>query len=295
MRLSNVNRNRLIAFAFLLPNLLGFLVFMLIPIFTGVGAGFFSWDGVNPAVFVGFDNFLRLINDRHFWNSLQVTLHYTVLTVPTTIVLSLIFAVLLTQKIRMSTLFRAMIFFPYIASIVAVAIVWQFLFHATLGPINESLRALGIVEPPRWLSSRDTAIYGVAIMNVWRSIGYYMILFIAGIRGIPSTLYEAAWIDGAGAWRRFWSITRPMLRPTTFFVVIISIILSFQVFSAIFIMTGGGPGAATMVLVYRIYEEAFVNSRFGYASSMAGVLFVIVLIITVIQFKFSEDKITYMS
>ena len=269
-------------------------MFTLIPIVTGIGMSFFKWDGANPAVFIGVENFVRLTKDQYFWNALRVTLQYTVLTVPTTIAFSLFFAVLLTRSIRFTTPFRAMIFFPYIASIVAIAIVWQLLYHADFGPINEALRSMGITNPPRWLSSKDTAIYGVAIMNVWRSIGYYMVLFIAGIQGIPASLYEAARIDGANAWRRFWRITLPMLNSTMFFVVIISIIYSFQAFTPIYIMTQGGPGYATKVLVYRIFEEAFIYSRFGYASAMATVLFVIVLIITIIQFRWSENKIVYM-
>jgi multiple sugar transport system permease protein len=293
-RLSRDNRNRLIALGFLTPNLLGFLVFTMIPIGVGIGMGFFRWDGANEPVFIDIRNFVRMFTDSRFQNALRVTFLYTALTVPATIVLSLFVATLLTTNIRLLALFRSIFFFPYIASIVAVAIVWQFLYHADMGPINETLRSIGIANPPRWTSSKDTAIYAVAIMNVWRSVGYYMVLYIAGIVGIPTVFYEAAAVDGANIWQKFWRITLPMLSPTTFFIVIISIINSFQSFTPIYVMTGGGPGTATQVLVFRIYEEAFVLSNFGYASAMAVVLFLIVLSFTIFQFRWQEKQVVYL-
>jgi multiple sugar transport system permease protein len=266
----------------------------MIAIGIGIGMSFFRWDGANAPVFIGLRNFARMLTDPKFSHSLQVTLLYTAITVPITIVLSLFIATLLTTNIRLTATFRSIFFFPYIASIVAVAIVWQFLYHADLGPINEFLRSIGIADPPRWTSSKDTAIYAVAIMNTWRSVGYYMVLFIAGIVGIPPTLYEAGAIDGTNTWQKFWHITLPMLSPTTFFVVIISIINSFQSFTPIFVMTGGGPGTATQVLVFRIYEEAFVLSGFGYASAMAMALFLIVLVFTIFQFRWQEKNVAYL-
>jgi multiple sugar transport system permease protein len=288
-------RNTLSALAFLAPNLAGFLAFMLIPIVSGIVLSFFRWDGANPPVFIGIKNFIRLLHDSGFLHSLGVTFIYTALTVPATIVLSLFFAVLLTRDIRGTTLFRAVIFFPYVASIVAVSIVWQFLYSPETGPINQTLMWLGFENPPRWTASKDTAIIAVAIMNIWRSVGYYMVLFIAGLQAIPTSLYDAGQIDGANAVQRFWHITRPMLSPTTFFVLIISIINSFQAFTSIYVMTGGGPGEATQVLVFRIYEEAFVNTNFGYASAQATVLFLIVLLFTVFQFRSRERHVVYIA
>jgi multiple sugar transport system permease protein len=266
----------------------------MIPIGVGIGMSFFKWDGANEPVFIGLANFARMFTDSKFQNSLQVTFLYTALTVPVTIVLSLLVASLLTANIRFTTLYRSIFFFPYIASIVAVAIVWQFLYHAEMGPINEFLRSIGIADPPRWTSSKDTALVAVAIMNTWRSVGYYMVLYIAGIVGIPAVYYEAAAVDGANVWQKFRHITLPMLSPTTFFIVIISIINSFQSFTPIYVMTGGGPGTATQVLVYRIYEEAFVLSNFGYASAMAFVLFLIVLLFTIFQFRWQEKQVVYL-
>ena len=282
------------ALGFLAPNLLGFLVFTMIPIGIGIGMAFFNWDGANEPVFNGVSNFARMFRDSQFQNALVVTFLYTALTVPVTIVLSLLVASLLTANIRLTTLYRSIFFFPYIASIVAVAVVWQFLYHADMGPINESLRSIGIAEPPRWTSSKDTALIAVAIMNIWRSVGYYMVLYIAGIVSIPAVYYEAAAVDGANVLQKFWHITLPMLSPTTFFIVIISIINSFQSFTPIYVMTGGGPGTATQVLVFRIYEEAFVLSNFGYASAMAVVLFLIVLLFTIFQFRWQEKQVIYL-
>lgn len=288
-------RNGLIALAFLAPNLAGFLAFMLLPIVAGIVLSAFQWDGANPPIFVGLRNFARLQRDSGFVGSLLTTFVYTGLTVPATILLSLLFAVLLTRNIRCSTLFRSIIFFPYVASIVAVSIVWQFLYSPEAGPINQALISMGVTHPPRWTSSKDTAILAVAIMNVWRSVGYYMVLFIAGIQGIPASLYDAGQIDGRIFVQRFWHIMRPMLRPTTFFVVVMSVINSFQAFTSIYIMTGGGPGDASQVLVLRIYEESFVNSNFGYASAEATVLFVIVLAFTIFQFGWRERNVVYMA
>jgi multiple sugar transport system permease protein len=293
-RLSRDNRNRLIALGFLTPNLLGFLVFTMIPIIVGIGMGFFKWDGANDPLFIGLRNFARMLTDSKFQNALRVTFLYAALTVPVTIVLSLLIATLLTTNVRLTSAFRSVFFFPYIASIVAVAIVWQFLYHADMGPINEFLRSIGIANPPRWTSSKDTAIYAVAIMNIWRTVGYYMVLYIAGIVSIPTVFYEAAAVDGANVWQKFRHITLPLLGPTTFFIVIISIINSFQSFTPIYVMTGGGPGTATQVLVFRIYEEAFVLSNFGYASAMAVVLFLIVLLFTIFQFRWQEKQVVYL-
>jgi multiple sugar transport system permease protein len=288
-------RNGLVALAFLVPNLAGFLAFMLIPIVSGIALSLFKWDGANTPVFIGVRNFTRLLRDSGFLKSLVTTFAYTGLTVPATVLLSLLFAVLLTRDVRGTTVFRSVIFFPYVASIVAVSIVWQFLYSPEAGPINQTLMWLGVADPPRWTSSKDTAIVAVSIMNVWRSAGYYMVLFIAGIQAIPTSLYDAGELDGANSAQRFWHITRPMLSPTTFFVLIISVINSFQAFTSIYVMTGGGPGEATQVLVFRIYEEAFVNTNFGYASAQATILFAIVLIFTIFQFGSRERNVVYMA
>ena len=290
-----VRKRRLTALAFLLPNLIGFLLFTLIPVMTAFVLSFMEWDSANPAKFVGLKNFIALFRTRSFRVALWNTIYYTVGVVPLTIVVSLALAVLFSKPIRGIAFFRAAHYFPYLASIVAVAGVWQFLYNADAGPINMFLKSIGEANPPRWTASTTWAMPAVIIMNVWRSCGYYMIMFVSGIQAIPSHLYEAAMLDGAGGFQRFRYVTLPMLSPTMFFVSIICIINSFKVFGAIYVMTQGGPGGATSVLVYEIYTQAFSNFKFGFASAEALVLFLLIFIVTLIQYRGQEKWVNYMT
>lgn len=290
-----VRKRRLTALAFLLPNLIGFLLFTLIPVMTAFVLSFMEWDSANPAKFVGLKNFMALFRTRSFRVALWNTIYYTVGVVPLTIVVSLALAVLFSKPIRGIAFFRAAHYFPYLASIVAVAGVWQFLYNADAGPINMFLKSIGVANPPRWTASTTWAMPAVIIMNVWRSCGYYMIMFVSGIQAIPSHLYEAAMLDGAGGFQRFRYVTLPMLSPTMFFVSIICIINSFKVFGAIYVMTQGGPGGATSVLVYEIYTQAFSNFKFGFASAEALVLFLLIFIVTLIQYRGQEKWVNYMT
>lgn len=288
-------KNRRTAYAFLLPNFIGFLVFTLIPVIFSLILSFTDWDGSNPIEFVGLKNFKRMLKDSGFIISFWNTIYYTLCTVPLTIILALVLAVILNKGLRGIKFFRAVHFFPHIASVVAIAVVWQFLYNPEMGPINSVLRAIGISNPPRWTSSAKWAMPAVIIMSVWKSAGYYMVMFLAGLQGIPSHLYEAAKIDGANWWERFKHVTLPMLSPTTFFVTIMCIINSFKVFDQIYMMTEGGPGRATSVLVYYIYNQAFVNFKFGYASAIALVFFALILFVTIIQYKNQEKWVNYMN
>ena len=290
-----VRKRRLTALAFLLPNLIGFLLFTLIPVMTAFVLSFMEWDSANPAKFVGLKNFMALFRTRSFRVALWNTIYYTVGVVPLTIVVSLALAVLFSKPIRGISFFRAAHYFPYLASIVAVAGVWQFLYNADAGPINMFLKSIGVANPPRWTASTTWAMPAVIIMNVWRSCGYYMIMFVSGIQAIPSHLYEAAMLDGAGGFQRFRYVTLPMLSPTMFFVSIICIINSFKVFGAIYVMTQGGPGGSTSVLVYEIYTQAFSNFKFGFASAEALVLFLLIFIVTLIQYRGQEKWVNYMT
>lgn len=234
--------------------------------------------------FVGLDNFIKLFSDSSFVISLQNTIIYTIVTVPLIIVLSLLVSVLMNNGVKGAPVYRAIMLFPHIASIVAVTVVWQFLYNAKSGPINQILRSIGIANPPSWLSDQKTALLAVMIMIIWKGIGYYMITYLAGLRGIPKDQYEAATVDGANAWEKLIYVTVPNLRPVTFYATIMCIINSFQVFTPIYVMTKGGPGRATSVLVLKIYEDAFVNYKFGYASAEAMILFLLILVVTLIQF-----------
>lgn len=282
-------KNTLIAWSFIAPNFIGFLIFTLVPVVFSLILAFMKWDSFSTPEFVGLQNFTRMLSDDTFWLSLKNTFLYTIGVVPLTLVCSLGLAILLNQKIKGVKFFRTAFFFPYVTSLVAIAVVWSMLFHPTMGPINQFLRVV-IKNPPGWLSSSDWALTAIIIVSVWRGMGYYMILYLAGLQGISKELYEAAAMDGANKWKQFIHITVPALRPTTFFVTIMLVINCFKIFDLVQVMTDGGPGRATNVLVYQVYSEAFVKFNFGYASAIAMVLFVIVLVITVIQFKWNQIR-----
>ena len=281
-------RNRAKAYAFLFPNFVGFIVFTLIPVVAALIYSFTNYDGNRRMEFVALQNFQKLFQDSSFVISLQNTLIYTLVTVPLIIILSLLVSVLMNNGVKGASLYRAIMLFPHIASIVAVTVVWQFLYNPTSGPINQILRAMGVANPPAWLSDQKTALIAVMIMIVWKGIGYYMIIYLAGLRGIPADQYEAATVDGANGWQKLIYVTVPNLRPVTFYATIMCIINSFQVFTPIYVMTKGGPGRATSVLVLKIYEDAFVNYKFGYASAEAMILFLLILIVTLIQFYYNK-------
>lgn len=284
---------RLTAYAFLLPNTLGFVTLTLIPIVAAFGLSFLDWDFANPAKFVGLRNFMRLARDSGFKISLKNTIYYSAVSVPLTIVFALFLAALLNQRVRGIKFFRTIYFFPEISSIIAVAVVWNMLYHPTMGPINSFLRSIGIDNPPGWTASVKWAMPAVILMSVWKQVGYYTVIFLAGLQGIPEQLDQAATIDGANSWQKFRYITLPMLSPTTFLVSILLVINSFKVFDQIVIMTDGGPGRATNVLVYYIYYQAFLLFRFGYASAIATVLFALVLIVTIVQFRMEKKWVHY--
>lgn len=287
-------RNRLVAYCFLLPNLVGFIVFTLIPVLAALGLSFMRWDSYSPIKYVGLRNFQMMFSDSGFKIAFWNTLYFTGFTVPLTIAVALILALALNKGLRGARFFRAVHFFPHVASTIAVAVVWQFLYHPDMGPVNQFLRLLGATNPPRWTSSVTWAMPAVIIMTIWKSAGYYMIMFLAGLQSIPGHLYEVATIDGATAWQKFKSVTLPLLTPTTFFVLTMNLIYSFKVFDQIYIMTDGGPGRATSVLVYYIYTQAFVNQNFGYASAMAAAFFLLILGITIVQFRMQEKWVTYL-
>ena len=284
-------RKNLVAYSFIAPNFIGFAVFTLGPIAFAFALAFLHWDGSNPITFAGLENFARLFTDRIFKIALWNTVLYSVLSVPLTIVCSLGLAILLNQKLPGRNFFRAAMFFPYVASLVAVAVVWNMLFNPEMGPMNMLLYYSGIdpKDLPRWAADKNWAMITVVLFGVWKSMGYYMVIYLAGLQGINPDLYEAASIDGAGSWQKFWYITVPQLGPTTFFVSVMLTIQSFKVFDQIYLLTQGGPGTSTLVLVYHIYNEAFISWDLGYSSTVAFVLFLIVLGVTLVQFRFRKE------
>ncbi|MEU8276324.1 carbohydrate ABC transporter permease [Microbispora bryophytorum] len=283
-------RGILIGWSFILPNFLGFALFTLVPMLAAFALAFLKWDSYNTPEWVGLENFRRLLRDENFFVALRNTLYYAAGHIPLTLAAALGLAIALDRKLRGVQFFRTAAFFPYITSLVAVAVVWNMLFNPTAGPVNQVLHAFGVDDPPRWVASTDWAMPAVIVTSVWRDMGYYMVLFLAGLQTIPKEYHEAARVDGANSWQRFWRITLPCLRPTTFFVVVMLTIQSFKVLDLIVVMTDGGPGRSTLVLAQLVYREGITKGRFGYSSAIALVLFVIVLTVTVVQFRLKERR-----
>ena len=241
----------------------------------------FKWN------FVGLHNYIKMFGDSQFKAALVNNLIYSLVSVPLTIAFSLILALALNRKLFGGGFFKTVFFFPNLTSMVAIGCIAMLLFQPVDGPVNQVLRGIGIAQEhlPKWFMSTKTALLTVIIVVVWKQAGYYMIMFMGGLKSIPNHLYEAAQIDGANSWKLFWHVTWPMLSPTTFMVTILCFIASFQVFDIINVTTQGGPGRSTSVLVFRIYKEAFGEWKMGYASAIAYFLFVIILIITLIQWQ----------
>jgi ABC-type sugar transport system permease subunit len=281
----------LIGWSFLLPNFLGFALLTLVPMVFGLALSFMDWSPwSDDPEWVGFENFERMLGNSTFWIALWNTTYYAAGHIPLTMAASLCLALLLNRALAGLGFFRTAFFLPYVTSLVAVAVVWNMLFNPTSGPVNQFLQFVGVTDPPGWTTSTGWAMPAVIIASVWRDMGYYMVLFLAGLQTIPTELYEAARVDGANAWQRFWNITLPGLRPTTFFVLIMCTVASFKVFDLIVVMTDGGPGRATKVLSQLIYEEGIREGRFGYASAISLVLFLLVAGFTVIQFLLQRRR-----
>jgi len=283
-------RNTLLGWSFILPNFIGFAVLTLVPVIALFYIAFTNWNAFGTARLVGLDNFTRLLADHSFRIALWNTVYYTAFHIPLTLGLSLALALLLNRKMRGVAFFRTAAFFPYVTSIVAIAVVWNMLFSPQFGPINQFLTSIGISHPPGWTTSSTWAMPAVIIVGTWREMGYYMLLFLAGLQTIPSELYEAARVDGASPWQRFLNVTVPCLRPTTFFVTVMLTIGSFKVFDLILVMTNGGPGQSTLVLSQYIYTKGFVENKLGYASAVSIVLFLICISITVVQFIVNKRR-----
>ena len=281
-------KRTLVAYSFIAPNFIGFAVFTLVPIVCAFALAFLEWDGNNPFQVVGVENFQRLANDSMFWASLKNTIIYCIGTVPLTMIASLALAIILNQKIKGKGIFRTIAFFPYVASLVAITAVWSMIFHPSRGPVNAILYYVFHVENlPNWFDG-DLILLTLILFSVWKYMGYYMVIYLAGLQGISAELYEAAGLDGANTWQKFRYVTWPQLRPTTFFVTVMLTINCFKVYDIAIMLAGGSDGrlgTSSTVLVYYIYQKAFVEWDLGYSSAIAMVLFLLVLIITLIQFR----------
>lgn len=286
-------KDTLVGYAFLLPSLFGFSLFIAYPIIRGFILSFTDSDGFNPARFIGIENYVKLLKTPVIRKSLLNNVKYMLMFVPGNLFMSLLISTLVFNIGRGSRFFKTVLFFPYITSSIAIAMVWKLLYLPDNGLINTVLRAIGVANPPMWLASTKTALISVVIVAVWQSIGLNMLIFLSGMQCIPQELYDVGLLDGCTGWKKFRYITFPLLTPTVFFVLIMGIIGSFKVFDMVFQMTNGGPGDATTVMVYQIYKEGITRLHVGYASALAYVLFAIVLLITLIQFKLQKHWVYY--
>lgn len=288
MRKSRKKRTRLeqqnAAYLLIAPSYLIYAVFILIPVIWTIVMSFTDYN-LNEAHFVGIKNYIQLTKDPIFIQSIGNTLFFCFLAIVPGMVLGLILALLLNQKMKGKGFFRTLFYLPNIFSMVAVSMAWLYLYDTTAGILNKFLRDIGMQAVP-WISSTSMAMISVAIMSVWNTTGYNMILFLSGLQGIPEYLYEAASIDGANGWKKFWHITLPMLKPTTFFVFVMACINSFQVFGQVLIVTNGGPMNSTTTIAHQIYKNGFEYYKMGYASAQAVILMAIIFIITLINLRY---------
>ena len=318
-------KNTLIAYSFLAPNFLGFAIFTLVPVVFSILLSFIEWNGgaLSTMKWVAFENYAEIFsidkvidkfadgiaavqggeadwaklmdkNFLYFFNrvdlgiALKNTLFYTVITVPLTLVCSIALAIALNKAVKGAVVFRTIFFFPYVASMVAICVCWNFMLMKD-GPINQLIMTLGIPFNKSWTADSTMAMWAIILVSVWRNMGYYMVIYLAALQGVPVELYEAATVDGANKWQQFRNVTLPQLKPTTFFASIMMIISCFKIYDVVAIMTEGGPGRSTKMLVTYIYEQAFAKIKYGQASAISMVLLAIVLVITIIQFS-SEKK-----
>ncbi|MDD6615837.1 MAG: sugar ABC transporter permease [Lachnospiraceae bacterium] len=276
------------AWAMLLPNIVGFIMFMLIPVVATFVLSFMKYDMLKAPKFIGLQNYIDMIRDPIVHEVTWNTIVYTVLTVPVGMCFSLVLAVMLDQKIAFRRFYRAVFFLPAITSMVVIAIVWQWIYNPDYGLLNYFLSLFGI-KGPKWLLDTKTSLLSLAIVGIWKNAGYNMIIFLSGLQGISTSYYEAAELDGAGKLQQFRYITIPMLKPTTFFIFIMTVISSFQVFDQVMLMTKGGPGRSSSVLVHYLYQNAFQYFKLGYACAIAYLLFFIIMGITIFNMRMEKN------
>lgn len=277
---------------FLGPSLTGLIIFMLGPILYSLGLTLYDWNLLSSPKFIGLANFEELYHDSDFWVAFRHTLTFIVLYIPAVMVLAFIVALLLDQKISGIAVYRASFFVPVVSSWVVISLVWKWIFNPRFGLLNYLLAQIGI-SGPAWLFDPDTALYAIVITSVWKDIGFIGVMFLAGLQGIPDTYYEAAAIDGASLWKRWRYITIPLLTPTTFFALIISLINSFQVFDQVWLMPENFARRGTTVIVEQIVNNAFRYNRMGYAAAMSWVLFAVIFAITLIQLRLQKRWVHY--
>ncbi len=289
-------KENLVGYSFISFSLIGFLTFMVFPLFYSLFLSFMDWNmfkGLEGSEFIGFKNYTDVFKDEYFitgfWNNLKLA----VMVVPLLIFLALVVAVLLNGKIFARGALRAAYFMPYVAISTASALVFSAIFHPEFGPVNSFLISLGMQDPPGWATSIAWALPTVAVFLIWKNIGYCIVIFLAALQGVSPSYYEAASIDGASKVQQFLKITVPLVSPTTFFLVITNMIMAFRTFEEVQILTNGGPGTTTYTMVFSIYKEAFEQFDMGFSSAASWVYFLVVLAVTVVQFLGQKKWVNY--
>ncbi len=281
---------------FLLPSAAGFLIFYVFPLLFSLFLSFCQWDfasGFSNIKLAGLENYKNLTSDIWFTDSFKNSIIFTFVAVLVGTALALILAEIINKQVYFKNAFKTVMFLPYISSAVAVAIVWMVMLQPSFGPVNSFLQSIGFQNPPKWLGDLRWALPTVTMVYIWQQLGYTIIVFAAGLSGIPKDLYEAAEIDGANVVQKFFNVTVPMISPTTFFLVTMGIISSFKVFDQINVMTQGGPGTATTVLAYYIYRAAFQFYQMGAACASAWVMFILIFIVTIVQWHGQKKWVSY--
>jgi multiple sugar transport system permease protein len=287
-------RELLAGLAFIAPSFLILLFFVILPVVSAFLLSFSEWELLSKdRTFIGLGNYVDLLTKPELWKVIRNTLYFSVLKIPLDIALSLAIALLLNRKLRGLALYRTAFFMPVISSAVAVSAIWRWIYNPHFGLANSLLKLVGL-PPQTWLSDPNLAMPAVVLVALWKGLGYNVVIYLAGLQGVPAIYDEAAQIDGAGRWQRFWHVTWPLLSPVTYFILIMSVINAFKVFAQIHVMTpGGGPLGSTEVMVFYIYRLAFQEYHFGRAAAAAFILFAIIVTLTLLQRRFIEPRVHY--
>ena len=278
-------------FYFVLPTLIIYGIFLIYPMLSAFHYSFYKWNMISESKYVGLKHYIRMFGDRRFWNSYLTTFHFTFISVFLIIILSFLLALLFQEKIMLKNFFQSSIFVPVILTMVAIAVVWQFMFQSTGVLSNIFLDIFGINI--KWLTSKSVAPYSMILVNVWKITGYYMIIFIAGLLNIPNTFYEAAKVDGTSYLQRLFYITIPLMKNTFILAFVSGVIFSFAAFPQQYVMTEGGPARSTEVLALLIYKQAFEFTKFGYSSAISVAFFLTLLVFSLIQFRIFQSESNY--
>jgi multiple sugar transport system permease protein len=282
-------------YLFALPWILGLVIFWGGPILASIYYGFTFYEVPGKPRFIGLENYIHAFTgDDLFWPSLARTFEFTAIYVPATVIGALLLAILLNQKLTGTNVFRTIFFMPHLIPAVALAVLWTYLLQPKMGPVNVVLSNLGVSDPPKWLAAKSSALYAVTLINVWAGVGgNMMLIFLAGLQGVPQELYEAASMDGANAWSRFRHVTLPLMTPTIFLNLVLAVIAALKVFATAWVATQGGPSYATWFFALHIFTEAFQYFHLGYASALAWILALIILFFTLVQIRGSRRWVHY--